>query len=505
MNESDKLLNETAEDIAPDEVLSLAPAKPAAKRGALIIVAVATVVVVAAAIVAFVLLAAPRGYEAAEKNFLSGLASAVPDIDAPQNYIFSAEYDGVGADLKEIFNIEPPKEVISLVSTLTLDGENSFTSLKMALGEKALSMFFGEENGEMYIAAPEASKNWLFINVNELLAELGIESDGDIPALQQDFEQMYASLNDSLTKVVDGYFELVKPVTTESKDVITGGKVSIDATKYSVPFSQKVLTQIVLLAVDELQTNEDLIAYIAAATQNDVADINKLIADFEAEGTEALVEATDETYLTMNVWVKDNQIIARELYPQGNPTASISYKILDDGKNIYAGVTIAGETYDVELTNDGGYSGQFQIENLTVTLDKLNFSKDLKYITSGKLIFNVVELPMSVDIITEFSVKDDQQMAVISGVLTDLENNGTKYSMGALTLTAGLVDSVGVKPGLDEQYGIDIFDIMNQDEQAAMDLLTMLTDVMTKIGDVYGPEASDWFTNMIGYVIGEAY
>jgi hypothetical protein len=473
--------------------------KPIAKQNALIPVAIAAVAVAAAAIIIVMTLMSSGGYKAAEQNFVNSVAGLINEAGNEQTASFSLTYDGKGADLETIFGIATPTEIISFNADAYIKGNEFVAALSAAIGDRGFDASLGFDGEQYYAAFPEATAKWLYLNVDGLLDAMGLTEEdigGELPEL--DYNRLYSSV----MNVVNGYLALAEPVAVETKETITGGKVSVDATKYSIPLSQKIMIQVAQIALGELQANENLLEYITATGQIDIESINANIADYEAEFAEMLVEATDDAYLTMNVWVKDGQVIARQIMIPEFEEDGFSYMILDDGKNFYAEVAMPNGVYSVELTNDGGYSGQIQIDNMTVTLDKVNLSKDLMYITSGKVIFSVVEMPMLVELTAEFSYKDNEQSVVIGGVLTDMENNGTKYGMGTLTLSAGIGGSAPQKPALDEQNGIDVYNFLNGDSEITNDVLLLLNDVFTKLEDVFGPEAGEWFTNMLEYVMG---
>ena len=419
----------------------------------LVIIVVAALVVIAAAAYFVLPMLTGSSYEKAEAAFFtqafSQLSAAGTSDSAGSKTDFTVKYK-TSDDTEFIGDL-------TLAGTIAQFQQAILADITIATADDSLQTIASYDAEGLTVSMPSINDYFL------RQALLGDETDMS--------ELDMKALADSLTAIMKEYFAITKDITVIEKGVeLSVGSVAAKCDKYTIEFTYEMFDRLIRFALDEARSNENLLEFIATTMGEDydAYDVEDMIDDFE-DDLDYIDADDDERLFRMSVWVKGNEIVAREfdkIYELSG--VKFTYQFLKNNKTASLNITakgIDGVTTSIkgDFTNsgsgwDGTLKGSLKVDsyygtdvNLNVKLSSVQTSKD---ITTGDIritLSGVVEGDdINVSLRLALSDSGGKQVIGISGAYEDYYNS---IDLGSLTISYAMSEIKSLKlPSYDEDY-----------------------------------------------------
>jgi hypothetical protein len=469
-----------------------APAASTKANKAILAVAAAVLAVaVVAAVVIFGFSAfSGSSYRKAEMKFFNGLLGSAPIVTNKGAEVeFSAEYkpgdDIPGADLFD---------GISASGTVAYAESSALADILLSLDGEEINFIGAVSDGLATLQLPGITKYYI---------KAVTSADSDITV---DWDKLDMNkLNKSVMNVANKYFALVEENAKVEKGAeLRGGDITVKCDRYTIDFNEKLVGELVLTGIDELEKNKNLNDFIieyAEAFNLDPDDYEDGLEETRETITEYLEEedGTEERAFRMTVWVSGGEIVSRKIDRiEGEPDAVFAYTYLVKGNNAFAQAEMndgysAFEAEGSLEKSGGGWSGDIEAEATEYYSDDgLSYSVELTDVKkAGKQLTGLIALSGDIDnndntfeIELDLSKSGSSQTAAVSGEVTSY---GDTYDIGELTLTyaAKSISKVNV-PDLDEDLAVVLGDDSNDNEDKLSEMNDDFADAAEDMGEVFG-------------------
>ncbi len=336
-------------------------------------------------------------------------------------------------------------------------------SIALSLNEKALGTFnIVMADSDMYLQIPELADKYMHIP-GSLLGE-----DVSVSTMMGEYKKLPEGKK--LEELVNSYSKIITDAAKnvkESKEDVTVGDYTVNATKLEVTFDGEQLTELGKKIVETAKNDQNLADIIKAST--DEATYEKFKESLEKEGEQKL-----EGKLVSTIWLGEgDKVIARELRIE-NANANENYvftmKAPNKGEDFASEITFSedgNELFRVDgkgKNNGKKMSGEFSFSQegskvAVLTLDEL----DLEALKKSEL-----TAKGSVRLESESS----SSMMDLSAFVLDFDLTETsKSTKGTMTLKSGdapfvtvAVDMTRGEGGSEPSAPADVVDVA--DEQA---------------------------------------
>ncbi|MDR1689426.1 MAG: zinc ribbon domain-containing protein [Clostridiales bacterium] len=478
-----------AEEVSSTAGIDSPPAAKPKVSKSVITLAVAVIAVAVVAAVGVLAFNAFGGssYKKAESKFLSALLVSAPVVSNKGAEVeFSVEYtpsdDIPGAELMDGFGAS---------GTVAYAESSALADVMFSLDGDELKFIGAVSDGFATLQLPDITNYYL---------KFATATDSDVTV---DWDSLDMNkLNKSVMNVVNKYFALVEENAEVEKGVeLRGGDITVKCDRYTIDFDGKLVGELALTGIDELEKNKNLNDFIieyAEAFDLDPDDYEDGLEEAKETITEFLEDEdeAEERAFRMTVWVSGGEVVSRKIDRiSGEPDAVFEYTYLVKGNNAYVEAQMGdGYTtfeFDGSFEKSGkGWTGSID-GGSSDSYDSFDFTVDLTDVNqSGSQFTGLIEFSADIDDDESFDIelalsKDgSSQAAAISGEITSY---GESYDIGELNLTyaAKVISSVKV-PDLDEDLAVVVNDYSGDYEDNAEEMQDDLSEASEDMGEILG-------------------